>query len=136
MARKRDLEAALKKGVQAEQQAAQRRVPKFGKDNRFDKADEALRVGGGGPQNGARRKTASRVIRETFSMLPADFERCGTLQQRSYKTETPANKSELVRAGLWLLENASDKDFAQAIQAVEKVKPGRPALEVVEQDVR
>ncbi len=131
---KRNHQHALQSSIQAELQEADKRVPTFTTDNRFDKADEILGVGKGKSQNGEQKTKASKIIRDTFSMPPEEHhERFAQLKQKAHKVGTEVNKSELVRAGLWLLDNVPDDVFTDALQAVEKIKTGRPTLEVVKQ---
>ena len=131
---KRNHQEALQSSMEAELQDAGQRVPTFSKDDRFDRADKAMGIEQRTSQNGEQRTKASKIIRDTFSMLPEEHQkRFVQLKQKAHKVGTEANKSELVRAGLWLLDNVPAEVFAEALQAIEKIKTGRPALEVAKQ---
>lgn len=67
-----------------------------------------------------------KVVRDTFTMPRSDYERIETLTQRCLNAGVLVNKSELLRAGLILLEAASDEHLRAAASAVEKIKTGRP----------
>ncbi len=69
---------------------------------------------------------ASKVIRDTFSLPPADYALLEQLRNRALSVGLAINKSELVRAGLRLLSELNEADFRHLIQRVDKVKPGRP----------
>lgn len=67
-----------------------------------------------------------KVVRDTFTMPRSDYEKIATLTQRCLNAGVLVNKSELLRAGLILLEAASDEHLRAAASAVEKIKTGRP----------
>jgi hypothetical protein len=68
----------------------------------------------------------SVVIRDSFTMPVADYERLGALKKRCIGLGLPMKKSELLRAGLAVLEQLSDEHLASVAAAVESVKTGRP----------
>jgi hypothetical protein len=59
-------------------------------------------------------------------MPRSDYEKIKKLTQRCLDEGVLVNKSELLRAGLGLLEAASPEQLRAAASAVEKVKTGRP----------
>jgi len=67
-----------------------------------------------------------KVVRDTFTMPRSDYEKIKKLTQRCLDEGVLVNKSELLRAGLGLLEAASSEQLRAAASAVEKVKTGRP----------
>jgi len=67
-----------------------------------------------------------KVVRDTFTMPRSDCEKIATLTQRCLDAGVAVNKSELLRAGLILLEAASEEHLRAAASAVEKIKTGRP----------
>jgi len=67
-----------------------------------------------------------RVIRDTFSMPVGDYELLDLLKARALGLGIAINKSELIRAGLRLLNELPESDFRKSITRVDKVKPGRP----------
>jgi hypothetical protein len=67
-----------------------------------------------------------KVVRDTFSLPPAEYALLEQLRARALALGQVANKSEFVRAGLRALIDMPEPDFRQAIAQVEKIKPGRP----------
>jgi hypothetical protein len=67
-----------------------------------------------------------KSIREIFSYPAADAERLQQLIKRAGRIGVGANKSEVIRAGMMVLEKLSDEKFSEAIRAVPKLKPGAP----------
>ncbi|WP_175607934.1 hypothetical protein [Paraburkholderia piptadeniae] len=67
-----------------------------------------------------------KVVRDTFTMPRTDNEKIGVLKQRCLDAGVVVKKSELVRAGLLLLESEPTKRLLAAVTAVEPVKTGRP----------
>ncbi|SAL88409.1 hypothetical protein AWB74_08549 [Caballeronia arvi] len=67
-----------------------------------------------------------KVVRDTFTMPRSDYGKIATLKQRCLEEGVLVNKSELLRAGLLLLEAASPEHLRDAVSAVEKIKTGRP----------
>ncbi|WP_243468927.1 hypothetical protein [Paraburkholderia sp. PGU19] len=65
-------------------------------------------------------------MRDTFTMPRADYEKIAVLKQRCLDAGVAVKKSELVRAGLLLLESEPTKRLLAALKAVEPVKTGRP----------
>ena len=68
----------------------------------------------------------ARVIRDTFTMPPDDHALLDRLKARALSMGQAITKSELVRAGLHALSAMAETDFREAINQVEKIKPGRP----------
>ena len=75
---------------------------------------------------GKERVKKEKVVRDTFTMPRSDYEKIATLTQRCLDAGVLVNKSELLRAGLILLEAASKEHLRAAASAVEKIKTGRP----------
>ena len=65
--------------------------------------------------------TRKRSVRETLSMTKEDLARIAKLRERSFSYSVPANKSEIVRAGLCLLEMVSEENFRKAMAAIERL---------------
>jgi hypothetical protein len=74
-----------------------------------------------------KRAKKEKVVRDSFTMPKADYDRIATLKQRCLEAGVSVKKSELLRAGLQLLEASSAQRLAAAIAALETVKTGRPA---------
>jgi len=67
-----------------------------------------------------------RVIRDGFTMPEHDHRRIAELQERCLKEGVAVTKSEIVRAGLIALQEIPLADLRKYVEAVEKMKPGRP----------
>ncbi|KXV03736.1 hypothetical protein CR51_16360 [Caballeronia megalochromosomata] len=67
-----------------------------------------------------------KVVRDSFTMPRTDYEKVAVLKQKCLDVGVHVNKSELLRAGLLLLEAATKEDLYAVVSAVEKVKTGRP----------
>jgi hypothetical protein len=67
-----------------------------------------------------------KVVRDSFTMPRSDYEKIAVLKQKCLDAGVLVNKSELLRAGLLLLEATSQEHLHAAVLAVEKVKTGRP----------
>jgi len=74
-----------------------------------------------------KRAKKEKVVRDSFTMPKSDYEKIATLKQKCLDAGASVKKSELLRAGLFLLESAPSKRLLAAISAVETVKTGRPA---------
>jgi hypothetical protein len=68
-----------------------------------------------------------KVIRDSFTMPAADYERIGVLKEKCLAIGVAMKKSELLRAGLATLERLSTEDLKRVVAAVESIKTGRPA---------
>lgn len=77
------------------------------------------------PKNGPKLK----VVRDSFTMPQADYEKIAQLKKRCLRSSVSVKKSELLRAGLHLLERLADADLVAEIGRLESVKTGRPTNE-------
>ena len=68
----------------------------------------------------------STVVRENFSLPPADSELINELRKRAGRGGVLLNRSELLRAGLAALNRLSDAEIAAIAEQVPKIKTGRP----------
>lgn len=68
-----------------------------------------------------------KVIRDSFTLPSGDYELIAIIRQRCLESAVNATKSEVVRAGLHILQSLSDEELIGAIESLEKVKTGRPA---------
>lgn len=75
----------------------------------------------------AKRVKKDKVIRDSFTMPKSDYDKIAALKLKCQEAGVPIKKSELLRAGLLMLEAASPKRLLAAVSAVEQVKTGRPA---------
>jgi hypothetical protein len=109
--KKKGMKEALGSTLRAEERAVQ---------SRFAKADAAM-----GLRN-ERPKAADKVIRDSFSIPAADYELIAVIRTRCLSAGIYKNKSEVVRAGLHILNTLADRDLQAALAAVEAVRTGRP----------
>ncbi len=79
------------------------------------------------PETKPKRQKKEKVIRDSFTMPKSDYEKIAALKQKCLEAGVSVKKSELLRAGLLMLEAAADKRLLAAVEAVETVKTGRPA---------
>ncbi|WP_345816913.1 hypothetical protein AAGS40_28515 (plasmid) [Paraburkholderia sp. PREW-6R] len=75
----------------------------------------------------AKRAKKEKVVRDSFTMPKSDYEKIAALKQKCLAAGVSAKKSEILRAGLLLLDAAAPKRLLAAVTAVEPVKTGRPA---------
>lgn len=68
-----------------------------------------------------------KLVRDSFTFPAADYALFGSLKQRALKAGHEIKKSELLRAGLASLAGLSDAALLKAVQAIDRLKPGRPA---------
>ena len=82
------------------------------------------------PIKEARPKKASskkaRLVRDSFTFPENDYALFATLKQRALAAGGEIKKSELVRAGLALLNKLDDAELARVLGKVERIKTGRP----------
>jgi len=70
-----------------------------------------------------------KLVRDSFTMPKDEYAAIESLKQRLALQGTPAKKSELLRAGLVLLNGLQDAALAKAMQAIPLLKTGRPRAE-------
>jgi hypothetical protein len=75
----------------------------------------------------AKRAKKDKVVRDSFTMPKSDYEKIAALKLKCQEAGVSVKKSELLRAGLQMLDAASQNRLVAAIAAVEQVKTGRPA---------
>jgi len=92
---------------------------------RQTKPEASVQVGTGRKETSKNVKPA-KVIRDSFTMPVADYELIGVLKKRCIGLGVAIRKSELLRAGLAVLDRLADASLAQVVAAVESVKTGRP----------
>lgn len=126
------MKSALTSSLRAEDEAVR---------NRFQQAESLLeeKTQQASPQQGNLQKSLKekedalqpekkqKVIRDSFTLPSGDYELIATIRQRCLKSAVNATKSEVIRAGLHILQSLSDEELIRAIESLEKVKTGRPA---------
>jgi hypothetical protein len=118
---KKDFRGALSNTLQAETDTVQ---------TRFERAETALARGTpleevAEPEPSVPLETEEKVQRESFSMPTRDFEKLESLLKRAMRLEVKTSKSEMIRAGICVLESLSDDELSTLIQNLPKVKVGR-----------
>jgi hypothetical protein len=114
---KKDFRGALSNTLQAETDTVQ---------TRFERAETALARGTPlEPEPSVSLETEEKVQRESFSMPTRDFEKLESLLKRAMRLEVKTSKSEMIRAGICVLESLSDDELSTLIQNLPKVKVGR-----------
>jgi hypothetical protein len=68
----------------------------------------------------------TKLVRDSFTIPKDEYQVIDALKQRSAKLGQPMKKSELLRAGIKLLNSLDDKQFLQALTEVPTIKTGRP----------
>ena len=79
------------------------------------------------PVEKVKREKKEKVVRDSFTMPKSDYAKIATLKQKCLDAGVHVKKSELLRAGLVLLEGVSEKRLAAVLADLETVKTGRPA---------
>ena len=67
-----------------------------------------------------------KVIRDSFTMPASDYKLIRVLKERCLELGMAIKKSELLRAGLALLQRLPKESLSQAVAQVDNVKIGRP----------
>jgi hypothetical protein len=67
-----------------------------------------------------------KLVRDSFTMPRDEFERIARLKARAIDLKRPAKKSELLRAGLQVLERLDDASLLATLNALQPIKTGRP----------
>jgi len=129
---KKSIKSALSSSLKAEDEAVR---------NRFEKAESLLEeknkqvsapaIDEQQPsQDTPPPASREKVIRDSFTLPGRDYELIATIRQRCLKSAVNATKSEVIRAGLHILDSLSDEELIQVINRLEKVKTGRPTEKV------
>lgn len=70
-----------------------------------------------------------KLVRDSFTIPKTEYAAIEQLKQRTVSLGGTVKKSELLRAGLMLLQGLNDAAFKRAINAVPTLKTGRPTAE-------
>jgi hypothetical protein len=68
----------------------------------------------------------NKLVRDSFTIPKAEYAVLNELKQRATKLAQPAKKTEILRAGVMLLQGLTDAAFLAALAAVPNLKTGRP----------
>ncbi|MFM0074225.1 hypothetical protein PQQ86_23995 [Paraburkholderia sediminicola] len=75
----------------------------------------------------AKQPKKEKVVRDSFTMPKSDYDKIASLKQKCLDAGVPVKKSELLRAGLIMLESVAPQRLLAAVSSLETVKTGRPA---------
>jgi hypothetical protein len=75
----------------------------------------------------AKQPKKEKVVRDSFTMPKSDYDKIASLKQKCLDAGVSVKKSELLRAGLMMLESAAPQRLLAAVSSLETVKTGRPA---------
>lgn len=123
---RKDRKSAFLSSIKAEEQAVR---------SRFEKADTALardtqkgsKGGPAAPPAKGKVEQAEKVVRDSYTMPPGEYETISKVQKRCLKRGVVVNKSEVVRAGFAALDRMGDRELFELLQGLAKVKTGRPS---------
>lgn len=126
---KNKLSDSLKASLSAERKAVQSKDYDF--EDRFKKAESLFKKEEENTHQNTKptkilNEKPEKVIRDTFSIPERDYKLIEVCKARALLNKYQVNKSELVRAGMILLNNLSDLEFIAALKSVKKIKTGRP----------
>ncbi len=68
-----------------------------------------------------------KLVRDSFTFPKDEYQAIAGLKQKALGLNHSAKKSEILRAGLMLLNGLNDKAFLSALAKVPALKTGRPA---------
>jgi hypothetical protein len=121
----RDFRSALGSSMRAEQsRAADRQLDRFARA-------EAVMDDGAGKSPELEKPERERVIRDSFTLPVSDYQRISRIKERALKASFHANKSEIMRAGLLMLDELPEAELTSVLRRVEKIKTGRPTDKTV-----
>lgn len=115
----RDFRSALGSSMRAEQNRSTDR-----KLDRFARADAVMdeKVE---PVSEPEKPELERVIRDSFTLPATDYERISKIKDRALRASFHVNKSEVMRAGLLMLDELPEAELTSVLRRVEKIKTGR-----------
>ncbi len=67
-----------------------------------------------------------KLVRDSFTMPSDEYAVLAIIKQRALAKAHPVKKSELLRAGVKLLEGLSDAELLRTLKGVPTIKTGRP----------
>ena len=68
-----------------------------------------------------------KMVRDSFTFPKAEYAVLESLKMRAAKLDSPAKKTELLRAGIKAIAAMQDTAFVAALKSVPSLKTGRPA---------
>lgn len=76
-------------------------------------------------------KGKHKLVRDSFAFPKAEYALLEAMKERAGRMARPVKKSELLRAGVAVLNALNDKAFLAAVNRVPSLKTGRPKQDVV-----
>jgi hypothetical protein len=68
-----------------------------------------------------------KLVRDSFTFPESEYQLIATLKQRALNAGREIKKSEVLRAGLAALVDMAESGLLKALDAVERIKTGRPS---------
>jgi hypothetical protein len=78
-------------------------------------------------QNAEQKPKKPKLVRDSFTFPKDEYQAIAGLKQKALGLKHSTKKSEILRAGLMLLNGLNDKAFLAALSKVPALKTGRPA---------
>lgn len=117
----KDVKSALGASLKAEEQAVR---------SRFEKAEAVFskKKSAPPPREQPPRNGAGKVIRDSFTIPDGEYALISGIRKRCMKSGVSANKSEVLRAGLAVLNAMKDRELVKVFEGLSRVKTGRPPV--------
>ena len=115
---------ALKASLDDEEQAV---ADRFAKADSYFTSREERSPSPARDESPALAPARGKVIRDGFTMPEEDYKKIRQMQDVCLAAGMSVTKSEVLRAGLHLLERLSTPELKELFLSLEKMKPGRPA---------
>ena len=121
---KKDMLNSLKHSLEQERKASKNKTEQSIED-RFLAAD-TLFNDSSEFQKSTTLETKINVIRDTFTLPESDYNLIKICKTKLLENKISATKSEIIRAGLILLNKLTDEELVNSYKLVNKIKIGRP----------
>ena len=121
---KKDMLNSLKHSLEQERKASKNKTEKYIED-RFLAAD-SLFNDFSESQKSTALETKINVIRDTFTLPESDYNLINICKTKLLENKINATKSEIIRAGLILLNKLTEEELVNSYKLVNKIKIGRP----------
>ncbi|RKE38039.1 hypothetical protein B0G76_4332 [Paraburkholderia sp. BL23I1N1] len=119
---------AVKKAAKAKRAVAAETAPVVEKAPKAKRAAAAEAAPAAAPEaRKAKPPKKEKVVRDSFTMPKSDYDKIASLKQKCLDAGVSVKKSELLRAGLMMLESAAPQRLLATVSSLETVKTGRPA---------
>jgi hypothetical protein len=125
---KKDMLNSLKHSLEQERKASKSKAEQsiedrfLAADNLFNDSSEFQKS----TQKSTTLETKINVIRDTFTLPESDYNLINICKTKLLENKISATKSEIIRAGLILLNKLTDEELVSSYKLVNKIKIGRP----------